>query len=205
MRHEVNDYKRSAVRQMLRLPLLALILSIITVGNADVDARIGDGNTGTLQGTVSAVGANAQTYNIPGASLTLKRTSPGSNALSVVSNDTGEYKFTDLPPGEYTLEISLEGFKKLSRKITIRAGEPTVENINLELAELTEVVNVAAENDTVNTKDAAPAAELKQNTLQTVPLINERFQDALPLIPGVVRGPDGQINVKGSRTSQSGL
>jgi hypothetical protein len=57
----------------------------------------------------------------------------------------------------------------------------------------------------VDPKNAAPAAELKQEKLQTVPLVNERFQDALPLIPGVVRGPDGLLNVKGSRASQSGL
>lgn len=204
MTNEVNDYKRSTVAQMLRRRL-ALVLMIIALGLAAVAAQASDGNTGTLQGTISAVGANAQTYNIPGASLTLRATTTGASALSVVSNDIGEYKFTDLVPGEYTLEISLEGFRKLNRKITIHAGEPTVENINLELTELIEVVNVSAEGDTVNTKDAAPAAELNQNTLQAVPLVNERFQDALPLIPGVVRGPDGQINVKGSRASQSGL
>jgi outer membrane receptor for ferrienterochelin and colicin len=35
--------------------------------------------------------------------------------------------------------------------------------------------------------------------------VNERFQDALPLVPGVVRGPDGLLNMKGARASQSAL
>src|SRR5262249_37030080 len=35
------------------------------------------------------------------------------------------------------------------------------------------------------------------------PLVNEKFQDALPLVPGVVRGPDGLLNLKGARASQS--
>src|SRR4029077_6551115 len=32
----------------------------------------------------------------------------------------------------------------------------------------------------------------------------EHFQSLLPLIPGVVRGPNGQINMKGARASQNG-
>ncbi len=204
MRHEVNDYKPATVARILRRAL-ALVSMIIALGLVAVAAQTSDGNIGTLQGTISAVGANAQTYNIPGASLTLKRRSPGSMPLSVFSNDAGEYKFADLPVGDYTMEVSLEGFKNLNRNVTIRAGEPTVENISLELAVVTGVVNVAAESDAVDTKDAAPAAEVSQTTLQTVPLVSERFEDALPLVPGVVRGPDGLLNVKGSRASQSGL
>ncbi len=203
MANKDRDYKASSIRQMLRLPsLLMLLLLIITAGAAGVAAQAIDGNKGTLKGTISAVGANAQTYNVPGAGLKLNGTSP---PMSVVSDDTGEYKFADVAPGVYTLEISLEGFKPTSRNVTIRAGETTIENISLELAVVTGVVNVVGASDGVNTKDAAPPAELKQKTLQNVPLINERFQDALPLIPGVVRGPDGQINVKGSRASESGL
>lgn len=117
---------------------------------------------------------------------------------------TGDYKFTDVAPGVYTLEISLEGFKPISKNVTIRAGETIVENISLELAELTGVVNVVGESEGVEGTDPAPPAELNQNTLQTVPLVNERFQDALPLVPGVVRGPDGLLNVKGPTSRTSG-
>jgi hypothetical protein len=41
--------------------------------------------------------------------------------------------------------------------------------------------------------------------MQTAPIASERFQDALPLIPGVVRGPDGLLNISGSRSNQSAL
>jgi outer membrane receptor protein involved in Fe transport len=37
-----------------------------------------------------------------------------------------------------------------------------------------------------------------------VPNLNERFERLLPLIPGVVRGPNGVINMNGARSSQSG-
>src|SRR4029077_13294719 len=41
--------------------------------------------------------------------------------------------------------------------------------------------------------------------MQTAPIASERFQDALPLIPGVVRGPDGLLNINGTRSNQSAL
>jgi hypothetical protein len=37
-----------------------------------------------------------------------------------------------------------------------------------------------------------------------MPTLNERFEDLLPLLPGMVRGPDGLINMKGARSSQNG-
>ncbi|HJU94145.1 MAG TPA: TonB-dependent receptor, partial [Pyrinomonadaceae bacterium] len=44
-----------------------------------------------------------------------------------------------------------------------------------------------------------------QEALRDAPLIDQKFQDALPLLPGVVRGPDGNLNIKGTRPSQSGI
>src|SRR4029077_11666485 len=50
-----------------------------------------------------------------------------------------------------------------------------------------------------------PAATIKQNDLQPLPLPNEQLLDALPLVPGVIRGPDGQIAMNGARPSQRGM
>jgi hypothetical protein len=58
--------------------------------------------------------------------------------------------------------------------------------------------------DQSETKDPAPSETITSNTLRDAPNSNERFASALPLIPGVVRGPDGRVNLKGSRNTQSG-
>jgi hypothetical protein len=179
-----------------RCPLLLLLLSVAAFAATD---------TGTLRGTVSAMGANSQSYNVPRAVIKLTKVAPDANALTIVSNDEGEYHVANLNPGLYTLEVSAQGFATQSKKIMIRPGETTVEDIRLEIEAVKTNVTVNAQSEGVDTKDAAPAATIAQETLQTVPLVNERFQDALPLIPGVVRGPDGLMNVKGSRASQSGL
>lgn len=156
-----------------------------------------------LQGTVSASGANGQSERLLGASLNLTPATPGQTTRSATTNDLGEYKFRNLAAGLYTLQVGLSGFRPHTESVTIRAGLTTVENISLELEELSGAVTVVSDSDGLNTKDAAPPATLKQDKLQTLPLVNERFEDALPLVPGVVRGPDGLLNVKVARASQS--
>ena len=41
--------------------------------------------------------------------------------------------------------------------------------------------------------------------MRAAPIAHDRFQDALPLIPGVVRGPDGLLNITGLRSNQTAL
>ena len=43
-----------------------------------------------------------------------------------------------------------------------------------------------------------------QSTVEKAPNQNERIESLLPLVPGVVRGPDGRINMKGAQSTQAG-
>ena len=179
----------------------ALII-ILTLAGAAIQSVAAQ--TGTLQGTVGVSSDNRQSERLPGANLTLAPIGSVRKALSTVTNDQGEYKFTGLVAGQYTLRVDLNGFKALTQNVTIRAGVTTQENINLELEGISGEVTVAADGDgSLDTTATGQAASFKQERLQTTPLVNERFQDALPLIPGVLRGPDGQLNLKGARAGQS--
>ena len=138
-----------------------------------------------LRGTVTALGANEETLKVPGAQLKLTNTVGGSIALSAVTDDEGAYKFTNLSPGLYTLEISAQGFATQTRRLTIRPSDTTVEDVRLEIETVKTTVTVNTQSEGIQAKETAPALTIGQRTLQTVPLINERFQDALPLIPGI--------------------
>ncbi len=199
-----SSYEASRLRADVprRLTLRLILLVIVSLSAAVLNCAVAQ--TGTLQGTVSAGGPNGQSENLLGANLKLTPPSPRS-PLSAVTSEMGEYTFKDLAPGVYTLQVDLAGFKQHTRSVTVSSGVTTVENVRLEIADVSGEVTVVADGKGLNTTDAAPSAGFKQNTLQTVPLVNERFEDALPLVPGVVRGPDGLLNVKGARASQSGL
>src|SRR5262249_1951433 len=156
-----------------------------------------------LRGTVSVSSGNGPGDRLPGASVNLTPNESGKTVRSTVTNDQGEYEFTNVSPGTYTLQISLTGFKQYSSGVTVRAGARGQEDVEVEIEEVSGSVTVTADADELKQGETAPAVSFKQDTLQTVPLSNERFQDAIPLVPGVVRGPDGLLNVKGARASQS--
>ncbi|MBI4470125.1 MAG: TonB-dependent receptor, partial [Acidobacteria bacterium] len=154
---------------------------------------------------MSVAAPDGQSLGIAGARVRLSGAPLGSSSLATFSDAQGDYEFVGLAPGSYKLDAGFQGFTPFVKDLSIPAQETLVEDIRLEIEELRESVTVQAEAEGIATTEAAPAAEIKQDTLQTVPLVNERFTEALPLIPGVVRGPDGLLNVKGARASQSGL
>jgi hypothetical protein len=178
----------------------ALFITLSLTGTQAVLAQ-----TSMLQGTVSVSSINGAGERLPGASLKLTPASSGQPSRSTVTSDQGEYKFTDLAAGIYTLQIDLTGFKQQTRTVTLQKDAKVVENINLELEGLTADVTVVADGEGLNTTPSGESVSFKQDKLQTVPLVNEQFQDAIPLVPGVVRGPDGLLNLKGARASQSGF
>ena len=179
---------------------LALLITLSLAGTQAVLAQ-----TSVLRGTVSVSSTSGAGEKLPGASLKLTPASSGQPSRSAVTNEQGEYEFTDLAAGIYTLQIDLTGFKQQTKTVTMQKAVTAVENINLELEGLTADVTVVEDGEGLNTTPAGESVSFKQDKLQTVPLVNEQFQDAIPLVPGVVRGPDGQLNLNGARSSQSGF
>lgn len=123
-----------------------------------------------------------------------------------LSDEAGNYTFADLVAGDYTLRVTLAGFEPFERRIPVQFGATVEINIELKPIAVSESVEVTdrVDPDVARDESSVPATVTNQ-TLQNAPLIDERFQDALPLIPGVVRGPDGLLNVKGARATQSGV
>ena len=191
--------------RQIKKTLLSALLSLLSIAilSGIAEAQSAPTPTGALRGAVATPAPDGQSYNVPGASLKLKSET---RSLDGVTDDSGEYQFTNLLAGAYTLEVSVEGFKAATKTITVRAGETSVENISLEVADVTATVMVTSDPASgIQTNETAPPATIKQNDLQTLPLQSEQLLDALPLVPGVVRGPDGQINMNGARASQSAM
>ena len=85
-------------------------------------------------------------------------------------------------------------------------GETADVALRLDLEALHEEVNVTAGSDSVEGGPIGARVErISPSVMQTAPIASDRFQDALPLIPGVVRGPDGLLNISGMRSNQSAL
>ena len=155
---------------------------------------------GDVKGTVFTTDRGGTRSPIPGAKVSLR--GPGST-LETLANPEGAYHFTGLTPGVYEVGAVAPGLTG-SDTVTVVAGAAADASIELQVALLKESVTVTA------SAEPSPAGELsEQTTVSRSAIINapnksDRVDALLPLIPGVLRGPDGLINMKGARSSQGG-
>ncbi|HEX3253694.1 MAG TPA: carboxypeptidase regulatory-like domain-containing protein [Pyrinomonadaceae bacterium] len=142
---------------------------------------------------------------LPGVVVTLSSERLGDKKLQSVSDMEGQYDFPGLIAGEYILTVEFLGFKKYEKNLSVQIDATVEQDLLLQPEIHIETVTVKEDpSDPVKTESTTPSV-ITERALRDAPLIDSRFQDALPLLPGVVRGPDGTLNVKGTRPSQSGI
>jgi len=126
-------------------------------------ALLAQETTGGLQGTVKdasgAVVSHARVV-VRGAALA------GDKSLDTEA--TGYYRFANLPPGVYSIEVSAKGFKTVKRAgLTIEIGHLPTVDLTLDVGTTSEVVEVSG---------AAPVIDVTTNTNQTN-LTNDTLRD----------------------------
>ncbi len=185
------------MKQALQIFSIALLFIFFTAPNANAQSS-------RVKGRTVAATADGKKV-LPNVPIKLSGSVLSDKTRETVSDDEGNYIFTDVIAGDYTLGVELQGFEKFERKIPVQFDATTEINIELKPRDVTESVDVKDTAVDEARNEASVPGVVTNETLTNAPLINERFQDALPLIPGVVRGQDGLLNVKGTRASQSGI
>jgi len=179
--------------RMLSACAILLFLSTPCFAARNADTNDGRG-TGRLGGTVST-GTADRLY--AGA----KVQASGSVTMQTETNGEGKFAFDELPPGTYTLTANAPGLEA-EQTVILEASQAMQVSLQLKPVRTTTTIDVASA-DTAQ-KTPAPTQTIVEKTLRDAPNVNERLETLLPLVPGVVRGPDGHINMKGARNTQSG-
>lgn len=147
---------------------------------------------------------------IQGAVCTLTSAGPGvlpQEGLSQTTSDNGGFSFPGLIPATYNLVCAAVGYSPVEQKDLQVTEEPTP-FIQIGLPAETIVkqqIEVHEKFSSLSTGASAQPSRLSAPQLQALPLAQQKFKAALPLVPGVVRTPDGRINIKGSTESQGML
>ena len=189
-----NNEHRCAV------PVLTLVILLEFALNLCAAAP----ETQTLKGEV--LGDN--NAPIAGASCTL--TGPGlpPGGRPRTTGERGGFEFTGLIPGQYDLTCAALGYEPLvKRDIVLTEGEAPFIQVVLPREELVRTnVEVKGNAPSVALQPTtAPPATLSSGEIRALPLVEQKFLAALPLVPGVIRTPDGKINIKGVTESQGML
>src|SRR5687768_3345433 len=149
----------------------------------------------TERGAISGVVTDDTKAAVPGVAI--KVINAGTNiATDVVSSESGGFSATNLPPGTYRIEATLQGFRTSNiQGIIVTAGATTRIDVSMDLGAMTETVNVVAENTTLQTEDAKVAT--------TVP---NRLIDELPLVVGgAMRSPFDLISTVAEAKTGGGI
>ncbi len=141
---------------------------------------------------------------IPSAVCTLTGSLLPQEGLSATTDEKGEFQFLGLVPGSYALTCAAVGYEPVFKsgiEVT-EAQAPYVQMVLPPEIVVREKVEVREKAPEVAQGIAAPPATLSSRQLASLPLVQQKFKAALPLVPGVVRTPDGKINIKGAVESQ---
>jgi hypothetical protein len=185
---------RAVVRKRSRVLSLLLVLLSFPTLTAAASSRI--------SGTVFTIGPRQVQILWPNVRVTLKNLASGKE-IATVSNDLGQYSFSGILPGEYELSVDLAGFARTTQRITLTTDAPSTVDFQLVLQSQSEFVTVTPNSNSVDTSSSSGGGQVLTNTmLKSLVRLNDDFQEALPLLPGVLRGPDGLIRIKGGNANQ---
>ena len=153
--------------------------------------------TTSLRGLVT----DAQGAAIDATSVRLQGTETGFRR-STMTDGSGAYTFSQVPPGSYSLIVEKPGFAVLTRSgIELQVSSPATLNLQLQLASVSETVNVEAAAARINTADASIGNAFNEAQVRQLPLLTRNVVELLSLQPGVT--PTGEV--LGARRDQNNV
>src|SRR6266852_1521616 len=159
----------------ISLLFVALVLMFLIPHSASAQA------TATLNGVVRDSSAAV----IPQATVTLQNTDTGTERESL-TNDSGLYVFVSVPPGEYVLKVTKNGFTTATQAgLHVVVNQASTQDFILRVGSTQESVTVEASAETLETANATLGTVIETKQVRDLPLNGRNFTQLLALTPGV--------------------
>jgi outer membrane receptor protein involved in Fe transport len=142
-----------------------------------------DRTRGNIAGTVTDGSNDA----LPGVTVTI--TNDGTGLVrSTVTNASGEYRFSAVPIGDYTITATMPGFQTFKRTIRVTVGQTASVPIALQPGAVSEVMQVTSTVDLVDTSTTTSGLTINTDELVSkVPIARNTTATAL-LAPASTEG-----------------
>jgi outer membrane receptor protein involved in Fe transport len=176
-----------------RIVILALAFAGYALGQSKPQP------SGSIQGVVFTTEQDNARSVVPGTRVSLD----GASHFEAESDGEGKFMFPTVPAGSYTVTAQGAGLTA-TQNVEVPAGSVAHLEIEMTVQAVTQSATVTASADLVDPKDASGTNAVGQSAIEHMPNRDEQFDSLLPLVPGVVRGPNGLINMKGARSSENG-
>src|SRR5262245_59127312 len=179
--------------------VLQMFCSLLLVVAASTVAARGQSYQGGLRGAAR----DASGAVVVGCELSLINEETNT-ARSAVTNSEGEYAFTNVLPGVYTLVATKNGYKKYEGK-NIRVGtqEFITLDVRLEVGQTTESVTISGEAMVLESSNPSIATTLETRALQELPTPARNVFFLSVATPSVVPTGDPQFVRQQDQTNSS--
>jgi hypothetical protein len=177
---------RGAVRKFSCLFIALAFFSMFGIGGVSAQQTTAD-----IIGTVTDSSGGL----VPGATVTL--TSTGTNiSQTVEASASGEYTFTLLIPGTYSLKVEAKGFKTFSTpSLTVAGGDRARQDVKLEVGEQSTTMEVqATSTPALQTDTSSVGALVTQQGVEDLPLNGRNYTQLIQLSPGVSVGAQNDLS-----------
>jgi len=162
------------VKTLVQLFLVGSLCSLPVFSQADAASA-------TLKGTI----LDAQGAAVGNASITLTNAAKGTSVKTQSAAD-GTYTLPLLPPGDYDLLVSANGFQRAQiGGLHLTVGQVLPYDVTLTVGSVQSVVEVTAQPPLVQVEQAQQANTINDQVIVGLPNLSRNFAESLFTLPGV--------------------
>ncbi|MSV27987.1 MAG: hypothetical protein EXQ52_04475, partial [Bryobacterales bacterium] len=168
---------RSAAIRVLNLSSIFLMLSALAVPSLRAQTTTGDILGAVTDQTGAAVAGATVTLTNQDTKVSTERT----------SDDSGDFAFTIVRPGMYSVTAAKPGFERVvSKDLQLLLGQRVRVGLALRVGGVAETVEVTASGVLLESQNAALGQVIGQRTIEDLPLNGRNFMQLTQLTPGVI-------------------
>jgi hypothetical protein len=181
------------------LKQFALVLAVLMLGgtaiaqvaSAELHVMVKDSNGAVVKGA---------TITVRSAATNFDRTQ--------TQNVEGEYPIHSLPPGHYEVTVEAPGFAKaLLSNVTVTVGQIAELPVMMQVAAVSETVNVSSEAEMIETQRSSSATTIEQQRIENLPINGRNYINfaltnsklSRDTAPSIGAAPTSGLNVSGQR------
>ena len=103
---------------------------------------------------------------------------------ATTADGSGNYRFSSLAPGSYSITAEAPGFAKSQVDVTLLTEQTLNVPVTLKVGSISEAVNVSAEAPVVDTSDSRTQLTLENQTVAQLPVVGRNLVTLVTMAPG---------------------
>ena len=158
----------------------------------------------TFYGSVLGTITDSSGANMAGAKVTITNNSTSERRDATAGNDGG-YRFVNLIPGTYHIDVEQTGFKRYSRDGIGVAVEASVRiDVAMQLGDISQQVEVTSATPLLQTENASLSQVVGARSVEELPLNGRNVLNLAAISPGVVLQGSADGNLTGKNVFSAG-